>query len=222
MTVQPAQVSSASSVQSATLRPSIYSRFFKRFFDLLFVLVALPVLLPFFVIAGMLIALDGHSPFFMQERVGRHGKRFNMWKFRTMVPDAEKQLERYLASNPQARAEWQEKQKLSHDPRCTTIGRILRRTSLDELPQLVNVLTGDMSLVGPRPMMPCQQALYPGHAYYRLRPGVTGSWQVSARNETSFAARASYDDDYEQSVGLATDADIIARTVGVVLRGTGV
>lgn len=199
-----------------------YPKAAKRVLDVLIVLAVLPFLLPFFLIASLIIALDGHSPFFRQERVGMHGKRFSMWKFRTMVPDAEIHLEQYLSNNAEARAEWQEKQKLLDDPRCTTFGRILRRTSMDELPQLLNVLSGDMSLVGPRPMMPSQQALYPGHAYYRLRPGVTGSWQVSARNETSFAARASFDDAYEAEVSLSTDASIVARTVGVVLRGTGV
>lgn len=182
----------------------------------------LPFLLPFFLIAGLLISLDGHSPFFLQERVGLHGKRFKMWKFRTMVPDAEQHLERYLSKNPEARAEWQEKQKLTDDPRCTPFGRMLRRTSMDELPQLFNVLAGDMSLVGPRPMMPSQQALYPGHAYYRLRPGVTGSWQVSARNESSFAARANFDDSYEANISLLQDIAIATRTIGVVMRGTGV
>ncbi len=185
-------------------------------------LVALPVLIPFFIVVSLIIAMDGSSPLFLQERVGMHGKRFKMWKFRTMVPDAEARLKRYLSDNPAARAEWNEKQKLLNDPRCTTIGRILRRTSMDELPQLINVLTGDMSLVGPRPMMPSQQALYPGHAYYRLRPGVTGSWQVSARNETTFADRAKFDDDYEERVSLMADLGLITRTVGVVLRGTGV
>lgn len=201
---------------------SFYSNFLKRALDITVVLVALPFLLPFFLIASVIISLDGHSPFFRQERVGMHGKRFKMWKFRTMVPDAEEQLEQYLSENHEARAEWQEKQKLVNDPRCTRFGRVLRRTSMDELPQLLNVLAGDMSLVGPRPMMPSQQALYPGHAYYRLRPGVTGSWQVSARNESTFAARAKYDDAYETAVGFGTDAGIIARTVGVVVRGTGV
>ena len=96
------------------------------------------------------------------------------------------------------------------------------RQRLDELPQLWNVLKGDMSLVGPRPMMSAQQALYPGHGYYRLRPGMTGSWQVSERNESSFAQRASYDDAYDQSVSFTGDVRIIAQTVGVVLKGTGV
>lgn len=222
MTVQSSQISSEKSAQAPHSRGGFYSNVVKRALDIVIVLAALPFLVPFFLVAGLIISLDGGSPFFFQERVGRHGKRFSMWKFRTMVPNAEAQLERHLAENPEARAEWDVKQKLSHDPRCTTFGRVLRRTSLDELPQLINVLTGDMSLVGPRPMLPSQQALYPGHAYYRLRPGVTGSWQVSARNESSFADRAHFDDDYEARVSLATDAGIVARTVGVVLRGTGV
>ena len=139
-----------------------------------------------------------------------------------MVPDAEAMLQRHLDENPDAHAEWTSMQKLSFDPRCTSIGRLLRRSSMDELPQLFNVLIGDMSLVGPRPMLPEQQALYPGHGYYRLRPGMTGSWQVSARSESTFASRAGYDDTYERDVSFSCDALIIAKTVGVVLRGTGV
>lgn len=191
-------------------------------FDFLVVLAVMPIVLPFFLLISLLIAAEGHSPFFRQERVGMDGKRFGMWKFRTMVRNAEQELERYLAANDMARAEWQKNQKLTHDPRCTRIGRILRRTSIDELPQLLNVLTGDMSLVGPRPMLPKQQALYPGHAYYRLRPGLTGPWQVSERHKSTFAARAVFDDRYEVEVSLATDIGIALRTVGVVLRGTGV
>ena len=193
MTVHSSKIASGSSVVAHVRADGPYAKVFKRTLDVLIVLAALPFLLPFLLIAAILISMDGNSPFFLQERVGMHGKRFNMWKFRTMVPDAEEQLERHLAENAEARAEWQEKQKLSQDPRCTPFGRILRRTSMDELPQLLNVLVGDMSLVGPRPMMPSQQALYPGHAYYRLRPGVTGSWQVSARNASTFAARANFE-----------------------------
>ncbi len=190
--------------------------------DLLIVLAAAPFLIPFFLIIGALVALDGHAPIFRQERVGMSGKRFFMLKFRTMVPDAEERLKSYLASNPEAKAEWVEKQKLTRDPRITTIGQILRRTSVDELPQLLNVISGDMSLVGPRPMMPCQQALYPGHAYYRLRPGLTGSWQVSERHTSNFAERATYDDSYETQLTFANDVKILAKTVGVVFRCTGV
>ncbi len=194
----------------------------KRFFDMLIVIAALPFLLPVFLVVSAVIALDGHNPFFWQERVGLGGKRFFMWKFRTMVPDAEEHLTQYLEQNTHARAEWDEKQKLTDDPRITRFGRLLRRTSLDELPQLINVMLGDMSLVGPRPMMPSQQALYSGHAYYRLRPGVTGSWQVSERNASTFADRAKYDDSYESELSFGTDANIILRTIGVVFRCTGI
>lgn len=209
-------------VRAASDRKGPYVAGLKRVLDLAVVLVALPFLVPFFLLVGALIAMDGHSPFFRQERVGMNGRRFHMWKFRTMVPDAEQHLNRYLASNSEARAEWDCKQKLADDPRITKLGRILRRTSVDELPQLINVLSGDMSLVGPRPMMPSQQALYPGHAYYRLRPGLTGLWQVSERHTSTFAERAIYDDSYESKLSFVTDANILARTVGVVLRATGV
>ena len=185
------------------------------------VAVAAPFVLPFLLLISALIALDGHSPLFRQERVGKDGRRFTMWKFRTMVPDAEAKLESHLAQNPAARAEWNAKQKLAFDPRCTRVGRALRRTSLDELPQLLNVLAGDMSLIGPRPMMPCQQALYPGRSYYNLRPGMTGLWQVSERNASEFAGRAYYDDLYDMTLSAWTDLRILARTVVVVLRGTG-
>lgn len=201
----------------------IYARVVKRIFDLTLIIASLPFVLPFLLLISILIfASDGHSPIFRQERIGLFGKRFKIWKFRTMVPNAEEFLEKHLEENEGARAEWDEKQKLKHDPRCTSIGRILRRSSLDELPQLINVLMGEMSLVGPRPMMPNQQAMYPGHGYYRLRPGMTGSWQVSARNQTTFADRARFDDLYEQELSLSEDVAIVRKTFGVVLRGTGV
>jgi lipopolysaccharide/colanic/teichoic acid biosynthesis glycosyltransferase len=194
----------------------------KRLVDIAAVLVALPFVLPFLALISLLIALDGHSPVFRQERIGKDGRRFVMWKFRSMVPDAEEMLERHLASNTSARTEWDAKQKLSSDPRVTRMGRVLRRTSLDELPQIWNVLKGDMSLIGPRPMMPCQQALYPGHAYYNLRPGMTGSWQVTARHNSDFSQRAMFDDAYDRDLSMKTDLRILRDTVAVVFRGTGV
>ena len=204
-------------------RGGVYRAFFKRVIDVALVVVTAPFVLPVLLILALAIfAKDGHSPFFVQERVGKDGKRFKMWKFRTMVPNAEAMLQRYLDSDDDARIEWETKQKLAFDPRITTLGKVLRKSSADELPQLLNVLTGDMSLVGPRPMLPSQQALYPGHGYYRLRPGMTGSWQITARSQSTFADRAGYDDEYEQKLGFIGDARIVAKTVGVVLRGTGV
>ena len=136
--------------------------------------------------------------------------------------DAESALARHIATDPEARAEWDSTQKLKKDPRITPVGRLIRKTSLDELPQLWNVLKGDMSLVGPRPMMVSQREIYPGIAYYNLRPGITGNWQVSERNESEFRARAVYDTAYDRELNLKTDVNILFKTVGVVLRATGV
>ena len=126
-----------------------------------------------------------------------------------------------LFVDPEARAEWDHHQKLQNDPRITRIGALLRRSSLDELPQLWNVFVGDMSIVGPRPMMSDQKALYPGVAYYAMRPGITGYWQISDRNQTTFAARADFDDRYFEDVSLGADLTVLASTIAVVLRGTG-
>ena len=202
-------------------RKGVYGRAVKRLVDILAVLAAAPIVLPLVALLALAVARDGHAPFYRQARVGRGGRIFTMWKLRSMVPDADAKLAEYLSQDPAARAEWNTSQKLKRDPRITRFGRFLRKSSLDELPQLWNVLTGDMSLVGPRPMMPEQQPLYPGRAYYALRPGITGLWQVSDRNETTFAARADYDRAYAQSLSLATDARILAATVRVVARGTG-
>ena len=199
----------------------IYRNGAKRTIDILLIALTLPFVLPVLAIMAGFVMLDGHSPFYRQERVGRGGRHFSLLKIRTMVPNAKEKLEEYLASDPAARAEWDETQKLKSDPRITFAGRILRKTSLDELPQLWNVLKGDMSLIGPRPMMPEQRALYPGQAYYELRPGITGSWQVSDRNEGSFAGRAKFDLDYYNSLSFVKDLSILLRTVAVVVRGTG-
>jgi lipopolysaccharide/colanic/teichoic acid biosynthesis glycosyltransferase len=200
---------------------SVYRTYFKRVLDLTLVsIAAIPVLIILGVCA-LLVARDGGSPFYCQTRVGRFGKTFKMWKLRSMVTNAEKALEDHLAKDPAARAEWDRNQKLRHDPRITKVGAILRKTSLDELPQLWNVVKGEMSLVGPRPMMVEQQVLYPGSAYYALRPGLTGFWQVSVRNESSFAERANYDAEYLKKVSLVEDVKVIWKTVSVVTQGTG-
>jgi exopolysaccharide production protein ExoY len=204
-----------------TPRNGHYRLFTKRILDVLFVLVAaVPVVLVVLPLMA-LIALDGAPPFYVQDRVGKNGRIFRMYKLRTMVRDADKVLESYLATNPAARAEWDRSQKLRNDPRITWIGNLLRKTSLDELPQLWNVLIGDMSMVGPRPMMRGQQAMYPGTEYYAMRPGVTGFWQISVRNLSSFSERASYDRSYFHRMSFRTDLGVILRTVRVVLQGTG-
>ncbi len=198
-----------------------YAAYFKRLLDILFVLVSLPIVLPVMIVMSIVVGIDGGLPFYTQKRIGRNGRIFTMWKLRTMVPDAEDKLQGYLETNSAARREWDCTQKLKDDPRITSIGRILRKTSMDELPQLWNVLTGDMSLIGPRPMMPEQRNLYPGPVYFGTRPGITGLWQVSDRNECSFASRASFDHSYRQDLSFSADMNILQQTVFVVLRGTG-
>ncbi|WP_116132945.1 sugar transferase [Tropicimonas sp. IMCC34043] len=201
---------------------SVYLRGVKRAFDLALVLLTAPIWVPVVAALAALVALDGASPFFFQDRVGRDGRKFRMVKLRTMVPDAEEKLGKLLAADPELAEEWRVSQKLRHDPRVTAIGRLLRRTSLDELPQLWNVMTADMSLVGPRPMLVSQQDLYPGTAYYRFRPGITGAWQIHGRNESSFSGRAAYDNFYARKSSFGVDFSILMRTVNVVLRGSGV
>lgn len=200
---------------------SPYARFVKRGLDVTLVLVSAPITVPVIALCALLVARDGHAPLFRQARVGRDGRIFKLVKLRSMVPDAEARLAAHTAADPAARAEWDRYQKLRNDPRITPLGNLLRRTSLDELPQLWNVLTGDMSLVGPRPMMENQRPLYPGTAYYQLRPGLTGLWQISARNQTSFANRSTFDTEYGRSVTLLQDLAILCKTVAVVLRQTG-
>lgn len=199
----------------------IYRNGVKRILDALLLIAAAPLVVPMIALMALVVAMDGHNPFYSQLRVGRKGRHFRMWKLRTMVPDADQLLQSYLARNPDARIEWDATQKLKNDPRITRVGRVLRKTSLDELPQLWNVLTGTMSLVGPRPMMVDQEQYYYGFSYYNLRPGITGLWQVSDRNEGNFVGRIKFDDAYDRAISLKTDIAILIRTVGVVLKGTG-
>ncbi|WP_458326621.1 sugar transferase [Roseobacter sp. A03A-229] len=203
------------------LSQPLYDKGVKRFFDITLVLLSAVVVVPLIAVMALLVALDGHMPFYTQKRIGRNGKIFRIIKMRTMVHNADALLKEHLGRNPSLQAEWDATQKLKHDIRITRIGRILRKTSLDELPQLINVLTGAMSLVGPRPMMVSQQDLYPGQSYYRMRPGITGFWQISDRNHCQFRDRAKFDSTYEHSMSLMTDMKVLWKTVAVVVRGTG-
>ncbi|PIE12161.1 MAG: exopolysaccharide biosynthesis protein [Rhodobacterales bacterium] len=206
-------------------KPSdLYARGGKYVFDLLLILLSLPFLLPVFAILIVVASLDGASPFYIHPRVGKNGKAFHCFKFRSMVPDADKKLKDLLDNAPEARSEWEHYQKIKNDPRVTKFGRFLRSSSLDELPQLFNVLRGEMSLVGPRPFMPNQNKLYKqagGGHYYDLKPGITGAWQVSSRNSSSFKSRTDYDDLYYQNMSLSEDVRILAKTISVVLKRTG-
>jgi len=202
--------------------PSLYRKGGKRVLETVLILVSLPFFLPIIALSALALWLEGGSPFYRQDRLGRNGARFSILKLRTMVRDADLVLEAYLASDPALRREWDDKQKLLKDPRVTPVGALLRATSLDELPQLWNVLTGEMSLIGPRPMMPDQLPMYgnPAH-YFALRPGITGLWQVSARNENGFSFRNQVDAVYDTSLTLSGDLTLIFKTIGVMLRRTG-
>lgn len=202
-------------------KPSLYRRFGKRALDLTLVIGTAWFTLPIIAILALIVMVTGQSPFYVQKRIGVNGRTFRMWKLRTMLPNAEQRLREYLATNPEARAEWDSKQKLRNDPRVTPIGNWLRKSSMDELPQLFNVFNGTMSLVGPRPMMLDQKMQYTGSAYYRLRPGITGTWQISDRNDCDFIGRVRYDEDYDREMSFASDIRILLRTVSVVIRGTG-
>jgi lipopolysaccharide/colanic/teichoic acid biosynthesis glycosyltransferase len=203
------------------LAGGFYTHYGKRLLDITLVLLAAPAVLAVAVVIAVLVSLDGSAPIFRQLRVGRHGRLFRMWKFRSMVPEAGVMLRAHLVKYPAAAAEWHHYQKLKQDPRITRVGAVLRRTSLDELPQLWNVLKGEMGLVGPRPMLPDQQALYPGQAYYSLRPGLTGPWQVSDRNACGFADRAGFDSRYVAEMSLGTDLRLIGATLPVVAKASG-
>jgi len=202
-------------------RPGLYRNVLKRVFDVAAIIIAAPFVVPVVAALAVVVRRDGGSAFYTQQRVGKDGRHFRMWKLRSMVSDADARMADYLASNPEARREWEQTQKLQRDPRITPFGSFLRRSSLDELPQLWNVLTGEMSLVGPRPMMLNQQSIYPGSAYYALRPGITGLWQTAGRNRTTFEARAEFDTDYEGNLSFISDIKILARTVSVVAHCTG-
>jgi Undecaprenyl-phosphate galactose phosphotransferase WbaP len=199
------------------------ARLLKRVFDLfaalvLMVLGALPLLY-----IALRIRRDGGPAMFAHQRVGQSGKVFPCFKFRTMQVDAEERLRELLANDPAARAEWEREFKLRNDPRITPIGQFLRRTSLDELPQLFNVIRGEMSLVGPRPVIRAELARYGDDVDYFLmvRPGMTGLWQVSGRNDTSYETRVYLDTWYVKNWSLWYDIAIMFKTIRVVLNKDG-
>ena len=195
----------------------------KRLFDLMLAVVLLPSVLPVVIFLAMVVRRDGGPAFFAQARVGRGGRLFRCWKIRTMATDAEERLRQLCAGDPEVAREWHEHHKLRHDPRITRIGQFLRRTSLDELPQLFNILKGEMSFVGPRPVTLAELDRYGDHLvhYLSVRPGLTGLWQVSGRNDVSYAARVRLDVEYCTRASLPLDMGIITRTGLMVLRMTG-
>lgn len=189
-------------------------RFLKRSFDIIVSALALLALSPVFVVVAMLVRKDGGPAFFSQLRVGKNGKKFSCLKFRSMRIDAEEYLDSYLESHPEVQEEWRKYQKLKKDVRITKIGHLIRRTSIDELPQLINVLKGEMSIVGPRPIMPGQEQYYgDDFVYYEsVRPGITGPWQVSGRNRLTFSERVLLESCYARNWSLWMDVVIILKT----------
>ncbi|WP_341774456.1 undecaprenyl-phosphate galactose phosphotransferase WbaP [Burkholderia gladioli] len=195
----------------------------KRIFDVAAGGFLMLMLLPVFALLTLLVAKDGGSAFFGHTRIGQNGRKFKCYKFRSMVLDADAVLKALLERDPAARAEWERDFKLKHDVRVTRIGALLRKTSLDELPQLWNVLRGEMSLVGPRPVVEKEIERYGDDAAYYLlaKPGMTGLWQVSGRNDTDYARRVFLDAWYVRNWSLRSDISILFKTIGVVLHRDG-
>jgi lipopolysaccharide/colanic/teichoic acid biosynthesis glycosyltransferase len=196
----------------------------KRAMDVAIAGAALLLAAPFFLVVSLLVRADGGPAFYAHPRVGRGGKIFGCLKFRSMVVDSQARLEALLAADPAAREEWETTRKLKRDPRITRIGRFLRATSLDELPQLINVLRGEMAVVGPRPVTQSELDRYYGAAaahYLTVRPGITGLWQVSGRSETSYDQRVALDVAYVSQPSLLADIRILLKTPVAVLSRRG-
>lgn len=199
---------------------SLYYRFFKRFLDIVVSILLIIILSPIFGIIAILIKLNTRGPIiFLHKRVGKNNKRFLCAKFRTMHPESEYILERLVSQNEKIKEEYFKNFKIINDPRITNIGKILRFTSLDELPQLFNVLRGEMSLIGPRPITDDEIKKY-GSSFqevFSIRPGMTGLWQVSGRNKLSYKRRVMLDLIYVKTFNPIMDIGILLRTVGVIL-----
>jgi len=196
----------------------------KRLFDLSLAILASPAFLLLTIVITLLHKATSPGPiFFAQERIGRNGRVFRIWKFRTMVTNANAVLDQHLEQHPHLRGEWQRIQKLSDDPRVTRIGRWLRRTSLDEVPQIWNVFRGEMSLIGPRPIVSEEIERYGDcfDLYARVRPGLTGLWQISGRSRTTYAQRVALDAFYIRNWSVWLDLHVFVRTIRIVLTGDG-
>jgi exopolysaccharide production protein ExoY len=202
----------------------IYYRLGKRLLDICVLCAILPCLVPLFLIVAVIVRISSPGPIlYRQKRVGRFGREFTLWKFRSMYVNGNEILQEHLKQDPEARREWAETHKLKIDPRVTKLGGFLRRASLDELPQLLNVLAGSMSLVGPRPIVALERSRY-GSAYFfyaSARPGLSGLWQVSGRSDLSYEQRVALDESYVRNWSLVQDIKILWRTAGVVWKAKG-
>lgn len=211
-------------VAQKTNSESRLAGFLKRLTDIVVSLAALIFLLPVLLPLAVAIRLSDRGPaLFKQKRIGRNGEEFWCYKFRSMVVDANQRLEELLEKSPQARREWEATQKLEQDPRITALGNFLRKSSLDELPQLFNILKGEMSIVGPRPIVRSEAEKYGDYFahYCHVRPGLTGLWQVSGRSDTSYEERVALDVRYVSEWSYTNDLMIMAKTVPAVLLSDG-
>nr|WP_246680135.1 sugar transferase [Mesorhizobium sp. B2-8-9] len=193
----------------------------KRIMDLIIAATALVLAAPIMIVVGLLIRITAGGPaIFSHDRVGFGGKPFKCYKFRSMVANSEEVLKAYLHANPRARKEWEESRKIRNDPRVTFFGRLLRKSSLDELPQLINILRGDMSCVGPRPIVQDELKRYGDHQaeYLGTRPGLTGLWQVSGRSSMDYDNRVALDSQYVRNWSIWLDVVILLRTIVAVMR----
>lgn len=197
----------------------------KRIFDILFSIFILILFSPLFLLIAVLIRLSSKGPaIYSHERIGRGGKPFRCYKFRTMYLDAEHRLQKLLIDHPEVKEEWQKSRKLKNDPRIISIGRFLRRTSLDELPQFWNALKGDLSIVGPRPVVEEEMVLYfkdKAPKILSIRPGITGIWQVSGRSDTSYEKRIQLDEKYVDQRSFVLDLVLIAKTIPKMIFSKG-
>jgi len=195
-----------------------------RVLDISLILFAAPYIILAFLVITILIKLDSPGPvFYRQTRIGRFGRKFHIYKFRTMVQNADQVLQNHLDNSPALKAQWLTTHKLKQDPRITRLGSILRKLSLDELPQLWNILIGDMGLVGPRPIVDAEVEKYGKcfDLYIQVRPGLTGLWQVSGRNDTTYERRVELDEYYVLNRSLKLDFQILWKTIFVVLKKDG-
>ncbi len=202
----------------------LYARCLKRVFDILLTLLAAPVILPVSLLIAALIKLDSRGPALIKvKRLGQNHSTFYKYKFRTMVVDAEKVLQELLASNPELRTEYEATYKIQNDPRITRFGRLLRKTSMDELAQVLNVIRGEMSWIGPRDILAKELEMYGEHGerFVLVKPGITGLWQVSGRSRLPYSERVRLDIHYIDHLSLSLDLKILFRTIPVVVLGDG-
>lgn len=214
----------AAAVSTADIKTVLYL-FIKRLVDIVAGLVGLILLIPISLIIKIISICNGdfHKIIFVQKRIGKNGKEFDFYKFRSMVPNADEVLFKMLEENEEIAKEYAENKKLKDDPRITKVGKFIRRYSIDELPQLINVLKGDMTLVGNRPYLPREKNDMGKYFndIVKTKPGITGYWQVSGRSDVSFKARLKMEQYYSNNAGLRMDINILGKTVGAVLGHKG-